>query len=38
MGVGRWSETPVALTYGLSPEIAAPFLGVGVEQLVRAEP
>jgi hypothetical protein len=37
-GRGMMGETPVALTYGLSPEIAAPFLGVGVEQLVRAEP
>ena len=35
---GAAAETPIALTYGLSPEIAAPYLGVGVERLVRAEP
>ncbi len=37
-GRGMMGDTPVALTYGLSPEIAAPYLGVGVEQLVRAQP
>ena len=37
-GRGTMGETPIALTYGLSPEIAAPYLGVGVERLVRAEP
>ena len=37
-GRGRMGDTPVTLTYGLPPEIAAPWLGVAVERLARPAP
>lgn len=37
-GRGTVGDTPIALTYGLSPMLAGPYLGVGVERLVREKP
>jgi len=37
-GRGAMGATVFALTYGLPPEMAAPYLGVGVERLARTPP
>jgi len=37
-GRGMMGEAVFSLTYGLPPEMSAPYLGVGIERLVRADP
>lgn len=38
VGRGSMGEAVFSLTYGLPPEMAAPYLGVAVEQLARPSP